>query len=313
MARTPTTFDHSDLENQLNGGIPAADLAAVAPLMTGEHARAIAQEFGDGLPYQRDRVVRECQFFMAQSADAMLEAGRRLIEIKENEPHGEFVEIVEGRLGLQQRSAQMMMKATLKFSSPALASKAKSISFLGKTKLYDLMLMDDEPLAQLAEGGTVAGLTLDSIDRMSSRELRAALRDARENEQAAGRLMAEKDARVNDLATKLTRAERRKAVEIEQHTPDERLKALMDECTTRAFHAEADVRGNLRIGIEAVLAHCTAHGGSADAFVAGLLAQVERAIRDVREQYRITATPEAITEEERLRAEVVQWAGDLVQ
>ncbi len=32
--------------------------------------------FGDGLPYERERIVHEARFYMAQSAEAMLEAGR---------------------------------------------------------------------------------------------------------------------------------------------------------------------------------------------------------------------------------------------
>ena len=54
-----------------------------------EHRLEIMQQFGDGLPYERDRIVHETRFYMAQSAEAMLEAGKRLIILKENEPHGE--------------------------------------------------------------------------------------------------------------------------------------------------------------------------------------------------------------------------------
>jgi hypothetical protein len=52
----------------------------------------------------------------------MLEAGKRLILIKEHEPHGMFIQIVEEQLGLTQSTAQRMMQAALKFSHPALSN-----------------------------------------------------------------------------------------------------------------------------------------------------------------------------------------------
>ena len=68
-----------------------------------EHRLEIMQQFGDGLPYERDRIVHETRFYMAQSAEAMLEAGKRLVILKENEPHGDFINILENDLGLEPR------------------------------------------------------------------------------------------------------------------------------------------------------------------------------------------------------------------
>lgn len=160
----------------------------------------ITERFGDGLPYDRARVVHEARFYMAHSAEAMLEAGKRLVLLKENEPHGEFIEIVTGQLGLGRRSAQLMMAAAVKYLSPALESKAKSISLLSPTKLYDLMLESDEDLAELAEGGTIAGLDLDDIQSMSTRELRNALREARETMAAKDRVIESKNKKLDKLA-----------------------------------------------------------------------------------------------------------------
>ena len=50
----------------------------------------------------------------------------------------------------------------------------------------------------LADGGTVAGMTLDDIDRMTSRELRATLRETRENAEAQARLFDADGAPVGD-------------------------------------------------------------------------------------------------------------------
>ncbi|HCK4741513.1 TPA: DUF3102 domain-containing protein, partial [Pseudomonas aeruginosa] len=158
--------------------LPELDSAAInqnIATMT-EHSAEVMAQFGDGLPYDRIRVVNEARFYMAQSAEAMLEAGKRLIVLKEHEPHGDFTQIVTEQLGIHERAARRMMQAALKYLSPALESKRTTLSVLGKAKLLELISEDDDDLVALADGGTVAGLDLDDIERMSCRELRKALR-----------------------------------------------------------------------------------------------------------------------------------------
>ena len=84
--------------------VPLADGLNVNLNAMTEHRLEIMQQFGDGLPYERDRIVHETRFYMAQSAEAMLEAGRRLTILKECEPHGEFEAIVREELGIPERT-----------------------------------------------------------------------------------------------------------------------------------------------------------------------------------------------------------------
>lgn len=102
---------------------------------------------------------------IAQSAEAMLEAAKRLTILKECEPHGEFESIVRDALGIPERTAQRLMQASIKYTSPQLSAKAPALALLGKTKLFELMTEDDDVLYELADGGTIAGMTLDDIDR----------------------------------------------------------------------------------------------------------------------------------------------------
>jgi hypothetical protein len=167
--------------------------------LLGQNSADVAARFGDDERYDRHRVVGEARFFMAQSAEAMLELGKRLILIKENEPHGDFVLVVTGQLGIEERSARRMMTAAVKYLSPALSSKRTTLSVLGKSKLFDLMTEDDDALEVLAEGGTLAGHTLDEIESMSARELKAALRESREDAAAKDKLIEHKDKKINSL------------------------------------------------------------------------------------------------------------------
>lgn len=182
--------------------LPELDQAAVAAASEaasalGRQLAVIEDRFGL-LPYDRHRVIDEARFFMSQSAEAMLELGKRLLQMKEAEPHGDFLDCLRA-IGIEPRIAQHVMRSALKFSEDA-----KTFSHLGRAKLYELAFLDDQEIKELADGGTVAGLQLDDVDRMSVRELRAALRDARAEKEAADQLLDKKNRKIDELDAKLT-------------------------------------------------------------------------------------------------------------
>jgi len=174
----------------------AEDSAALTEVS--RRSMEVAERFGDGTPYERGRIVSEARFYMAAGAEAMLELGKRLVQIKENEPHGDFTRIVTEQLGIGERSARLMMAAAVRFLAPA--SKRQALAVLGKTKLFDLMAESDEDLDALAEGGTLAGLELDDMQAMTSRELKDALAAARKTLAAKDAVIAKKDEKINRLA-----------------------------------------------------------------------------------------------------------------
>lgn len=194
MARKPIPTQTIDV---IDGAAP--DNLSVELNEISQHRVAIMEQFGEGLPYDRERIVHETKFYMAQSAEAMLEVGKRLVILKESEGHGNFTSIVTDQLGLAERTARLIMQAALRYTSPTLESKRQTFAVLDKSKLFELMTEDDESLVELAEGGTVAGLTLDDIDRMSVRELRKALRESKEDLSASRKLNAEKSQEINEL------------------------------------------------------------------------------------------------------------------
>ena len=236
MARknAPEAKQHDDANNEaLDKGVMA--LTAVA-----QNAAAASEMMGYELAYNRDRVVQEARFYMGASAEAMLEAGKRLILLKENEPFGEFEDIVENQLGMPTRTAQRMMSAAIKYLSPAMLSKAPALALLGKTKLFELMSLDDGELSELAEGGTIAGMQLDDIERMTSRELKAAIRDLREDSAAKDSLLAAKSKKIDSLETALQRKKSETPAEEWAWAPARR--ALLDSCESLANFAQSELR-----------------------------------------------------------------------
>ncbi|EAA3660502.1 DUF3102 domain-containing protein [Salmonella enterica] len=272
MARKPTTLQAID---PIDGIVP--DSLNVELNEIAQHRMAIMEQFGEGLPYERTRIVHEARFYMAQSAEAMLEAGKRLVILKENEAHGDFIEIVESQLGLHERAAQRMMKASLKYMSPKLESKATALSVLGKTKLFELMTENDEELAELAEGGTVAGLSLDDIDRMTTRELRKALRESKEDLAASRKLNAEKSQEINEL----------KETHFKSIDPDEAINRIISDFTERHEAVLRTFIGALPDFFQRLEDDYNNRGISHMGLMAGLLHDIEREIASVRAQFDI--------------------------
>ncbi len=202
MARTPRESLITDTPETL-----AAERAITPGLVAvaNEHnqvqanARALAEQLGYDGSLTVGALEDEIRFYQRRSVEALLAVGTRLVLLKEMTPHGDFTRRIE-LLGFSSRTAQRFMQAAIKTAKSAnLALFANHVDESGK--FLELVTLDDDDLAALQEGGTVAGLTLDEIDTMSASELKKALRDARANGDAKDRVLAEKNAKLDELAT----------------------------------------------------------------------------------------------------------------
>ena len=240
---------------------------AQALIVHQQQAAEVLSKVGYDEPYDRERVVSEARFYMGQSATAMLEAGRRLVVLKACEPHGTFIDIVENRLGMALRTAQVMMQAATKYlSSPDMSSNAQALAHLGTTKLLELMTVSDEDLTELAEGGTLAGYSQDDIDHMTTRELKAALREAREEAASKDELLDKKNKTIDRMAAQQKR--------IQKMPPDEALAELQREAQS-LFN---DVLGLIRGTLRHALLKLDEHEGVSTIFMAGLAGQLKNDI-----------------------------------
>jgi len=272
--------------------------ADTLPVLAQQTSAAMAV-IGYALPYDRERVVQETRFFMATSAEAMLEAGKRLLVIKEHELHGEFTAILEDRLNLNDRTARVMMQAAIKFlTNPVLEPKRQALAVLGKTKLFELMAEHDDDLSVLADGGTLAGHTLDEFDRMTSREMKAALRESRKDAVAKAEVMVDKNALIDTLRAEQKRIEKR----IAKATPDQVLADLQKEATALMNDALGCIRGNLR----QALIKLQDHDGNNIIFMAGLIGQLQADLQAQRDEFNLPDVANAA--DAALAAESAQWA-----
>ena len=202
---------------------------------------------GYGFDYNADRIVGEIRGEMKQIGNSILDIGRRLILLKEHEAHGEFVRRVE-ELGMKRAWAHQLMRAAttaqsmgLLNVSPApdsgsMANVYPSRHLPGMTtkKLLEVAFLEECELAELGEGGTVAGLTLDEVDRMSVREVRAALRAEKEQRRHESALreqiIAKKEQKISQLERQLRGAPEPQPDEAAQHALLEIAKRVRIAC-----------------------------------------------------------------------------------
>ena len=165
----------------------------------------VMEQWGNGEVYNEDRWIERGRQAAFKTMEGMFELGRALIVLKEHTEHGRFREIAEHELGLHYRETARLMNATKRFATPQLQKAAPKLLALGKSKLLELLVEEDETLIELAEGGEANGMTLDDVGRMTVRELRLAQREAREDLAAKDRVIAEKSKKIDELAEKLAK------------------------------------------------------------------------------------------------------------
>ncbi|MBN2134142.1 MAG: hypothetical protein JW737_00275 [Acidobacteria bacterium] len=119
----------------------------------------------DGQPYDAMSLVQQANHFYANGAASFIEAGKRLIAIKESEKKGNFDKILEKDWIGSRRDAYTIMAIAIKFPESAHACT------LGKSKLKALLPLPDEKIQELEAGGSFLGKTAEDLGLMTTREV----------------------------------------------------------------------------------------------------------------------------------------------
>lgn len=244
------------------------------------HSMEVMDKFSGGEAYNETVWIERGRFAVRQTMEGMFELGRALIIIKEHTPHGRFAEIAEKEFGLGRRESQRLMNATLRFIDPKMKQAQPKLMTLGKSKLLELLVEDDDTLLELAEGGEVNGNTFDDVDRMTIKELRVALRESRENLAAKDEVMKTKTAKIDELAEKLAK---KQTVVREPKAED-----VGSELAMQLTSLEVGIRSQvsrLKDLFDQLNAHSEAHGISHQAKMVGTLNQIILDCEQLRESY----------------------------
>lgn len=255
-------------------------------------AQALATQLGYDGSLTVGALEDGIRFYQQRTAEACIELGKRLLLLKETCAHGDFKPRLE-LLGIEYTAASRFMAVAAKFSKVATSQLLKLASSQGK--VIELLVLDSEEIAELAEGGTVRGMAADDVANMGVRELRAALREARAEGQANLTLLDKRNSTIDKLERDCER--------IKKLPADKDLADLQKKATGVMNDALGAVRGGLRQALMALNDHPT---GGQTLFMAGLLGQVQADLSALREEFNLPDVSNAA--QAQLAAEVAEWS-----
>ena len=245
------------------------------------HSIQVMEQWADGEIYNEAIWVERGRQAVAKTLEGMFELGKALIVLKEHTEHGRFREIAESELGIQPREAQRLISATKRFATPAMQKAQPKLIGLGKSKLLELLVEEDETLVELANGGDINGNTLDDVDRMTIKELRLALREAREDKKAKDDVISQKNIKIDELAEKLAK---KKTTEPKPADVARELSAQLVSCEVQA---RSEI-SKLKDIFDALNAHSEAHGVNHTALMVGTINQLILDCETLRSQYQLS-------------------------
>lgn len=248
------------------------------------HSEYIMTKFANGEAYNEAIWIERGRHAVRQTLEGMFELGRALIVIKEHTPHGKFREIAEHEFGLHTREVTRLMSATLRFIDPKMQKIQPKLMDLGKSKLLELLVEEDDTLLELAEGGDINGHDLDDVDRMTVKELRVALRENREQLAAKDKVLGDKNAKIDELAEKLEKSKKKSTVKEPEPADVANELHMMVGSKEVAIRSQVVQLGEL---FGQMAAHETAHGLSHRAKMVGVINQIVMDLNHLRDVYNL--------------------------
>lgn len=185
--------------------IDAAEAVANLQSEASAHVMTVNKAFGI-TEYNLDAALSRLRGLMATASQTMLEIGETLALIHAQEPADTFRDILS-QAGLEDRTARRMMQAARKFRLALTKPQAAALQDLSRGTLLELLVLDDEEVAELANGGTVLDMTLDEVAAMPTSKLRAELRKLRaekkEADETAQRQLEAKNTKLDEMDAQL--------------------------------------------------------------------------------------------------------------
>lgn len=279
MARKPTPAPVSK-EVPVNAAaiqqdVDAANAMALATLKTSAELEKLASTLNYTGSLDPGTLENSARDAIRRIGMGIFELGGYLLMLKKAVGHGNFMLSLE-RLGVGVDAAGRYMAVTLRFANSV---STRNLEAAGVTKLVELLPLDDEQLTELSEMGQTGELSLDDVATMSVKQLRAKVRELRQEREADAQLLDKKNSRIDGLEKKLTLIERMPA--------DEKLAKLRKEADDILLEALGTIRGSLRQAALAIRAHT---GEEETVLLSGMAAQLQTALVEFRAEFELPDT-----------------------
>jgi hypothetical protein len=253
-----------------------------------ERTQLVIAEHGNGLPWHPDHYEAEIRSSLRRGAEEFLKAGGLLLVARECASHGEWAGMIS-RLGLEPRHAQRMMEAARRVAKLPNASRATHLIEAAGTqsKLIELLSLPESEFTELAETGQTGSLRIDGIEAMTRDELRAAIREARDDMSAKDERAGAREREIERLNKELRKAR----LDASKATPDEAGAKLREKTGLTVLQLRADIFAtgddvdSLRERFSALREHAIQHDINHDAYMGGIISELLMDLRGLRDDF----------------------------
>jgi len=118
-----------------------------------------------------DTLTVEILILKQQTAQNIIEIGKRLVAVKESLPHGEFGSYLKEKVAFSERTAQNFMKVAREFSN------TKALADLEPTKVYALLDLPIEEREEFVSVPHEINGQVKTVEEMTTRELQKTIKE----------------------------------------------------------------------------------------------------------------------------------------
>lgn len=142
-----------------------------------------------------EKTTAEILMLKDQTAQNIIEIGKRLINVKENLPHGEFINWLEKKIDFSRYTANRFMKIATEFSN------VSAVQHLGSRKLFALAGLDEEDRQELMQENNVEDMTTRQLEEVikEKKEIKKQLAEEQEYIEELQEQIQEKELQINKL------------------------------------------------------------------------------------------------------------------
>ena len=145
--------------------------------------------------FNLETTTTEILMLKDQTAQNIIEIGKRLIEVKENLQHGEYLSWLKTKVQFTERTAQRFMQVGKEFSNTT------SLSHLGSTKLFLLAGLDEENRQEVMQENNLGDMTTRELEQVvkEKKEIKKQLEAEQEYSNELQEAIKEKDKKIEEL------------------------------------------------------------------------------------------------------------------
>lgn len=146
-----------------------------------------------------ERTTTEILILKDQTAQNIIEIGKRLIEVKENLEHGQFLNWLESKVEFSRYTANRFMKIATEFSN------VSAVQHLGSKKLFLLAGLDEEDRQEVMKENKVEDMTTRELEQVvkEKKEIKKQLQEEQEYSNELQEEIRKKEQQIKNLQNEI--------------------------------------------------------------------------------------------------------------